>query len=331
MPIVHGMLVLFIAGFMFACNTGNKPAPKADASGGTLEILVVTDHVDQWESVLGDTVKNFFGQPVGNIPQAEPMFTIANMGKEGFSKMFQPHHAILIMTVDRDREKPLVETKKDLWAAPQRVIKISAPSEAAIIEEFVKYQDTFLELFKEVEIERTNKTYSTALERPIIQKIYKEYDLVLDVPVGFNIAANTGRFVWMRREPQKFSQGLMIYWEDYVDTSQFNPEYIIQKRNKMTKAHIPGPSDGSYMTTSTSIIEPEFKRIDLNGYFAVETRGLWEVEGDFMGGPFVSYTTVDEASNRVVTIEGYVYAPNAKKALLLHQVDAILHTLRFKD
>jgi len=85
------------------------------------------------------------------------------------------------------------------------------------------------------------------------------------------------------------------------------------------------------MTTATSVIKPEFETTSLNGLFAIETRGLWEVEGDFMGGPFLSYTTVDEARNRVVTIEGYVYSPNEKKALLLHQLDAIIHTLKFVE
>jgi len=328
---ISQLFVLAAVFFLFSCSTETGTVEKADASGGTLEILIVTDNSNQWSGSLGDSVKSHFGQIITTLPQGEPMFTMANLEKSGFSKMFQPHHAILVMTVDRDREEPLVETKKDLWAKPQRVIKISAPSEQQIMEEFLKYKDTFLELFREVEIERTNKTYSTALEMPIIQKLKKDCELTLQVPVGFKMAVNAQRFKWMRREPQKFSQGLIVYYEDYIDTNQFNPGYIIQKRNQMTREYIPGDRDGSYMTTSTSVIQPEFRRIDLDGNFAMETRGLWEVEGDFMGGPFVIYTLVDEARNRIVTIEGYVYAPNAKKALLLHQVDAILHTLQFVE
>ncbi len=40
-----------------------------------------------------------------------------------------------------------------------------------------------------------------------------------------------------------------------------------------------------------------------------ELRGFWDVENDFMGGPFVSYSTLDEATGRVLTIDGYVYSP----------------------
>ena len=315
--------------FLYSCKNESRPAPKRASSGGTLELLIVTDNVDQWNGALGDSVKACFGQIITTLPQAEPMFKMVHLEKQGFSKMFQSHHAILIMVIDRERTEPVIETKEDHWAAPQRVIKISAATEAQIMDEFLKYRDTFLELFKEVEIERTNKTYATVLETPIIQKLMKDYGLILDVPAGFQMAVTANRFAWIRREPLKFSQALIIYIEDYVDTNQFNQQYIIRKRNLMTREYIPGPADGSYMTTATSVIQPQFKTVSLNDNFAIETRGLREVEGDFMGGPFLSYTIVDEARNRVVTIEGYVYAPNEKKALLLHQLDAIIHTLKF--
>jgi hypothetical protein len=82
----------------------------------------------------------------------------------------------------------------------------------------------------------------------------------------------------------------------------------------------------------TSMIEPPVvKRIDFNGSFAVEMRGMWELEGDFMGGPFVSYTLVDEIQNRVVTIEGFVYNPGNDKKNLLRQVEALIYTTNFVD
>ncbi len=60
-------------------------------------------------------------------------------------------------------------------------------------------------------------------------------------------------------------------------------------------------------------------------------RGVWNVEHDFMGGPFVSYTFVDPGNNQIVTIYGYVYHPNKKKRNLLRQVEAILYSVRFRN
>ncbi len=58
-------------------------------------------------------------------------------------------------------------------------------------------------------------------------------------------------------------------------------------------------------------------------------RGLWELHGDFMGGPFVSYTVVDERHNRVVTLDGFVYNPGHDKRDLLRQIESLLYTLSF--
>ena len=50
-----------------------------------------------------------------------------------------------------------------------------------------------------------------------------------------------------------------------------------------------------------------------------------------MGGPFVNITQLDEKRNRIVTVEGFVYAPGNDKRDLLQQVEAIIYTLDFTD
>ncbi|MCK5838545.1 MAG: DUF4837 family protein [Bacteroidales bacterium] len=330
--IIHTVCVVVVLSFFIqSCEVSDKKRSAFDSSGGTLELLVVTDNSEQWKGPVGDSIRAFFGQIRSTMPQAESRFTMANLGEKGLSKMFKPHHNIFIVTFDRSRDNALIETKKDFWAKPQRVIKMSVPSEESFFLEFNKYKESFMQMFMEVELERSNKIHLTALERSISNKLVEDYQLSLVVPAGFTIAVKQKDFVWIRREAQSFSQGIIIYFEDYIDTNQFNPEYILKLRNTMVEKYIPGPSDGSYMSTAVSVIEPAHERIKFNGQFAVETRGLWETKGDFMGGPFVSYTTVDEARNRVVTIEGYVYYPNKKKTILLHQVDAICHSIKFDD
>ncbi len=48
-----------------------------------------------------------------------------------------------------------------------------------------------------------------------------------------------------------------------------------------------------------------------------------------MGGPFISLSTFDKERNRIVTVEGFVYAPKFDKRNYLRQVEAILYTLDF--
>lgn len=58
-------------------------------------------------------------------------------------------------------------------------------------------------------------------------------------------------------------------------------------------------------------------------------RGFWDVHGDFMGGPFVSYTTVDTATNRVFTLDCYIYSPKNPKRNYMRGVEHLLYLVKF--
>ena len=91
------------------------------------------------------------------------------------------------------------------------------------------------------------------------------------------------------------------------------------------KRNIPGEKPNQWMQTN-----PEFvwtKNITVNGEFAMEARGLWEMRNDAMGGPFVSHTRLDEKNNRVIVVEGFVYAPDKMKRTMLRRLEAALYTL----
>ena len=46
-----------------------------------------------------------------------------------------------------------------------------------------------------------------------------------------------------------------------------------------------------------------------------------------MGGPFVSHAQLDEARQRVIVVEGFVYAPETDKRNFLRRIEAALFTL----
>jgi hypothetical protein len=95
------------------------------------------------------------------------------------------------------------------------------------------------------------------------------------------------------------------------------------------RINVPGPSSGSYMTTE-SRLPVTYKRFERNDHQMVEMRGLWKVEGDVMGGPFVSVAHIDPENARVVVTEGYVYAPEKpEKRNLIWQLEAILYSFKF--
>ena len=46
-----------------------------------------------------------------------------------------------------------------------------------------------------------------------------------------------------------------------------------------------------------------------------------------MGGPFVSHAQLDEARQRVIVVERFVYAPETDKRNFLRRIEAALFTL----
>ncbi len=308
---------------------GNKP----NSSGKTAEMIVVTSNQAKWEGSVGDTVRNFFNHDFEVLPQPEPLFELTHIPLATFDEtpMFQSLHNILIIDIDSTLTKSRLDVRKDEWAYPQTVIQISSPNEAEFYSYFETSKTTILGLLMKSERERLINTFSKFKDVEVIEDLKNQLKLTMELPGGFYIAKKTADFMWIRKETPKISQGIMIYMYDFIDTVAFDVSRIVAFRNSMTEEYIPGPSEGSFMTVSQDYLPVISKKIDFNGLFAVETRGLWKLENDFMGGPFISYTLVDEKRNKVVTIDGYVYAPNAPKRDLMIQMEALIYSLEFTE
>ena len=101
-------------------------------------------------------------------------------------------------------------------------------------------------------------------------------------------------------------------------------------RDSVLKANVPGPTEGSYMTTEYQVDPPIFEKDNTEeGKYAAKLTGRWRVEGDLMGGPFVSLTVVNSERLELLTVESFVYAPNQYKRNIMRQLEAILYTLTF--
>jgi hypothetical protein len=61
----------------------------------------------------------------------------------------------------------------------------------------------------------------------------------------------------------------------------------------------------------------------------IEMAGLWDVENYFMGGPFVIYTTVNEDTKEVITIDCYIYSPREKKRNMLRELQQFVYLMEF--
>ena len=86
--------------------------------------------------------------------------------------------------------------------------------------------------------------------------------------------------------------------------------------------------DGSvpYMTTDHHVLQSSIQKV--NNQNVLEIRGLWAMEHEAMGGPFVLQARYDSIHQRVLVAEGFVFAPNKKKREYIRQLEAALHTVK---
>ncbi len=307
-----------------------KESRKARSVGGTSEILMITQNDEQWKGQMGQTVRDFFEQEQYGLPQPEKNFKVAHLNIDALNDMFKKHRNLIIAKIDKDIKNPLVETQKNWESDPQFVIRITASSPESWVRTFESQKDGLKLIFDENERARFQEFFRPTTDYKIVNKLKERFGVTMNIPEGYFIGIDKDDFMWIRKETSDMSMAFLIYELPYKDTADLNPNNIIKVRDSIVEKYIPGPIDGSYMTTDKEFLTPVFKTLpEFPAGYAVETRGLWNVVGDFMAGPFVSYSIVNPESDKIVTAEGWVYYPNKEKRDLLRQQESILYSLKF--
>ncbi len=325
--LVFTFLSLSLLTLMVGCDkgSGGKRTLLPNVTGAAGEVVVVINGSVINESI-GNIYREILEQEYPMLPQSEPIFTLAMVPSANFTDIFKTHRNIIITKVGDEFKKAQIVTQRDIWAAPQTVINIVGPTYPAIEKMITQEKDRLIHLLEQAERDRVvqnAKKFETEGLRLLVEK---KFDISMYFPKGYSLNLDTTDFVWISYETPHTSQGIFIYEYPYTDTNTFTPEYLVEKRNDFLKRFVPGPTPGSYMVTET-IIPPVFNSLMFKGRYFGQMRGLWDVYQHPMGGPFISLTTIDEDRNKVITVDGYVYAPRLSKRNYIRQVEAIMQTI----
>jgi len=326
--IAHYIFALSVVLLLSACGGDGKSLMKS-VTGRPGETIVVIAK-GSWEGNVGDTIKRYLSQPQLSLPQEEPILNVVSIPPDAF-KTFETTRNIVLTRILPSVTEPSVTIQYDVWARQQVVISVQAADEAGFVKIFAEKSDMIISAILRAEKMRLMEMYAQKKfkEETISDSLVKTHKFNLNIPKGYDIVKDTSDFVWIRYESPLISQGIIAYWYPYVSDSAFVTKNILQKRDSVLRHKIPGTLPGSFMTTEKRfIVSQAFKN---RGNYAVEIRGLWKVEGDFMGGPFVSLTTLDLARKRVLTVEGYIYSPKYNKRDYLRQVEAMIYSVSFPD
>ena len=330
---IVAILLLTIGCDSFRSLTGAKKT----AQGSPYEVLVVCDG-REWESQLGEELRNVLGTPVEMLNQVEPMFDIVRITARDFKHLLPSYRNILKVLCSPEVKETAILAQYDVVASPQIVLTFQGPSTAAMVEYLRQNGKSLVQVLERAERNRTIE-YARKQGAKALEKIVREeFDIEMPISNGYLFRAESDDFVWASNEYPVASQGFFIYTHPFNGESSVTTEALVKARNNFAK-RIPGPSDGSYMTTVKRIpnIEddgyvdflPQRKVVKIDGREWIELRGFWEVEHDFMGGPFVSYTTLDEREGELLTIDCYVYSPKYGKRNFLRPLEHLVHGVKF--
>ena len=314
------LLILLIS----SCGGNESPIlPKISGAAG--EVIVVTTE-GQWKGKIGENYREILEANEDILPQPEPAFTVVHVPRDGFSKIFHTHRNIILTKVGPEYKEAKILVQNNVYATPQLLLNVVAPDNESAAKLILEKKDRILSLLIDAERKRITQNYKINLNGEIYQKLRKELNISLIVPATYEVALDTGNFIWLESKAPDLIQGIFIYYYDYTDTAMFSKKFQMDKRDALLKKYVPGPNAGSYMATET-IISPIYSEFMYKDRFYAELKGLWKLEGGFMGGPFVSVSTVDQKRNRIITIEGFVYAPKFTKRTYLRQMESIIYSL----
>ena len=285
-----------------------------------------------------DMVKAILSADMPCMPQMESYFRVTQVNPAQFDDMFKPTRNILIVDINPQRYTQLkVKVSTDYWSTPQAICRIQAASQEDFVNYWLEKGEGIREWFVNQELRRQIKFYRAGTNkdaRTILQS--QGYDLLLPsdyIVVMDTLLSEDTKVLWCCNNKGPMRRDVIVYTYPYTDVKAFTADKLNAKRDAVLSKLITGSVEGSFMGTEYKIMPPQLRTILVqDSAQAYEVRGLWKImNGEAMGGPYVSHTRLDHVNGRVVTIETFLYAAGQKKRNALRQNEAILYTLTLPE
>ena len=307
-------IILFFLITALSCSDNQQKLLPA-SSGNINNISVVTND-ELWEGAVGEVIRENFGRPIYGLPQIEPIFSLSHIPSKVFSGFATKSRTILKIDVS---ENEGVFNFKNTYASPQRIIQITANSPDKIIEIINENLNSIYSTMYFNEIQEKQRRISKNLNKT--QAIKKNMGVSLKFPSAYRVAKADTNFVWIRRDIETGSVNLFIHRQ-----RNQTEQSIIEKRDSISKIYIPGPVENTYMSTDL-IYTPNTQEINVGGKQVFETRGLWEIEDQFMAGPFLNFQ-IKLGDDDFIMLDGFVYSPGSTKREYIFELEAIMRSLK---
>ena len=257
-----------------------------------------------YEVVLeGDTdsiVAQILTEDVPALPQPEQMFRIIRVKRGKVTSLYQKVRNRVVVDVDRRNRGYETKVRKNVNASPQTIIYIKAQNAGQLKAKLDA--DKLRSLLDKAEIEHLATRIKPNAEKQ--KEVESLFGIEMRIPKEMDAGKRDKNFVWYSNNATSGMKNLLLF-----KVKKTGPEHLKQQVDSVLRRNMPGETDGMFM------VIPQLGE-----------RGLWEMEGDAMGGPYVMKTI--EKKREMVIVIGFVYAPEMKKRNLIKQLEAVISTIK---
>jgi hypothetical protein len=319
------VLTISLVAFFFtldSCNGETQPSPEIKSDINSLAIAI-DDQL--WSGEIGDSLRKKFAAPVDGLPQEEPLFTIQQFPIRLFDANKTSNTNLILIKKEEETSYKFVQNR---YFEPQNLVIISGKSNAEILNFIEENGDSLVNIFRETEIKRNQDLISQNLVSD--EKIRKRFKIALNVPSTFEYVVEKPNFIWLKKEILSGNTSILVYKVPFKTLLKDNNivNNIIAMRDYVGSKYIRGKEHNSRMITEESY-SPYFDVTVIDNKRAYETKGTWELKGDYMSGSFINYAILDRKKREFIIIEGFCYAPSTSKRDLMMELEAIIKSVKF--
>ena len=347
----YNFIALLLVFITLACSESgarkdNSFLPEAQYNGDYVWLISDTT---SYKGQLGNQIQEDFSRPFDVLPQDERSYKVAFSEYIGLNDLMK-RWEVMIFAVDLNKPTRLRDyvsaqfkhklsnsssfefssfIVNDQWAQNQLVIYLVGASEKSLIEGYQKQKETINKMInshvlkrESRAIEKLNKNHDLAKE------IKTSFNFDLIIPIDYRSAGQVEGAKWFIKDIPKGYMSLVFYQESYSDSSMFEKERLIQKRDQVLGKFIKGEFDNEIMSSERRVLIEE-ETLNFNGQYGKKLNGLWRLKEAFSGGPFNHYAFYNPITQNIVYIDAFVMAPGEKKKPLMRELQGIIHTIKF--
>lgn len=328
MKTINAITLLLTVLLITGCTNGTKKKTAGTyvtVHSSPYELLIVGNK--DWLSTTNGTVFMENVNPeVPGLPQSEQNFKVISINSYAFDKTFQAFANIIIFDIDAKYTKAEMKKAMDVYAHPQTIVYLTAPDGRSMADLAETDGNKIVDLFVSAELKRERSYLNKMHSDAVLNQVKRQFGCTIYVPKDIDAIKEGTNFMWASSLAEENRLNICVYSYPFTADEDFSKQRFIAHRDSFMQKNIRGEEFDQYMSLNKDFVDS--RHIMCDGHFVQEVRGLWRMENDMMGGPFVSYTQVDTATNRVIVTEGFVYAPGKKKRNYIRELEASLQTFK---